>query len=1775
MLKKLLFFLVACSVLIGDEDPYLMSDFGGEPSGIVEGCVNVITGDYVVRRDDLVVKGQEPIRLPLNYSPREIRKKFKVYGGWNFAEKFLTIELNRRNILTVYEKSGIRLDYDFTVEDAENSRPLKLREVPGGWTNTAVGEITARFNPLNNKVKWKPHDHKEIVISTPDGGTRYYRTKESLAVIKTERFERYAPVEFFLRSEALPNGNVISYEWEKLAGKRWRVRRILSKSPSGKVYGSVMIDYDPADDKNRKGLKFVASDGRTVQYKFDSKYYMGNERLSILQNIEYSFKPNVQYNHWRSKRRDMYPRELVGPDGRSLKLTYYTHGWNADGGISIKDKPIMTDKRYARVQSLYQPFEGTNEFERTHMFRYSPGEYKEGNGSTDVFDAQMNLTRYDYNENFVLTTIERYFGKHTLFSKENFEWTDKSWLKKKSLNGEDKKALLTYAYAYDEHGNVLSETHFGNLKGEGESSYVIHRTYYDNHLLKSETFPNGKVVEYFYVGKTDLLHAKWERSSDGSMQRRTTYDYEDAVLVRETVDDGTSRKFADTTGVTRRLVKRINPNPAEFMYGMPHVVEEGYEENGQEIFLKKRIIYYDKEALGNASRIEHYDATGEHRYTLHFHYDEEDRLVEQIDPLGRVRKVDYDVNYNPIFDHDPNENFVLTQRYDNRNRPTVTEQTTISGNKREVAHHYNSLGQKVKEIDFRGNATLQEYDPFGHPTKTVLPKMATAVGYQSPEIKRTYNALGKPISETDPEGYETRKWYNARGKPIRILYPDGAEETFTYDLLGQYVMSYTSAEGTKTEYDYDVFDRIIAKRILSAEGTLLSQESFIYDAFKLLSKTDPDGVATSYSYDGVGRKVQEEVLGRVTTYEYDALGRMHRIARWKDNHPEQVLVKDYDLLDRVIEERQEDGDGLVHGLTTYTYDDFSNKIAVIKEVQVGDAIERTEYDPFRRIVKQIDALGHVTTIDYDDYYENELRQKVLRTITTDPMGRKTLETFDVFGNLVLLEKQDAMGKTLLKEAFIYNLNQKKTKQVSTLFDPDKTIVKSWAYDSRSRLIELKEAVGEPIEKITRYTYTLDGHLDTITKPDGTTITYTYDGLGRQTSIQTSDGSCHYALKYDLMGNVIESQDLLQGNATSRVYSHFGELLAETQANYQRLLNTYDDLGRRTAMIFANGSKVLYDYTPYHMAKVERISRNGTSLYAHYYTEYDRSFNLTEERLLSKEPLYHTVDLLSRRIESDSPYSNERITYIDPCGNVRGYKRTLDKAIETSTFEYDDLNQLIQEYGLYNHNYAYDAHHNRLQKDDSTYKVNPLHELEATSEGTYEHDLNGNRISSSKNQAQYVYDGLDRLVQIRSGDLAIRFSYDSWNRCQTAHYLQLNDGIWQHHCAQEFLYDDLNELGVYPRQLRILGQGKGAEIGAAIAIEQDQKIYLPIHDLFGNIIALLDPKTNIAQESYRYTVYGEEEIFAPSGSQLSDSFLHNPWRYQSKRKVGQLVAFGRRFYDPETGRWLSPDPKGFDEGPNLYQFLVNCPMLHFDLYGAAVQKLESVEQMERALRFDHDFERRYGGPQSVRWDYFPDRDYSQVANHPLVTGEKRILCIGGINTSFEEHKNNVRYLSKIAGNMPVYSVYNASRGIKRDLEECKMGLNLIGTPPARLHFESKMDFFSSSDKSLLSVEFSQGAILGNISQLMLPEQCRKRTVLIAIAPGVFSPETLWRKSFYYCTKNDLVPKLQKVFGKIPPARDNITYVDTGKVLDVGHKLTHEAYTEYLEGHFERYIDGDYD
>jgi RHS repeat-associated protein len=46
----------------------------------------------------------------------------------------------------------------------------------------------------------------------------------------------------------------------------------------------------------------------------------------------------------------------------------------------------------------------------------------------------------------------------------------------------------------------------------------------------------------------------------------------------------------------------------------------------------------------------------------------------------------------------------------------------------------------------------------------------------------------------------------------------------------------------------------------------------------------------------------------------------------------------------------------------------------------------------------------------------------------------------------------------------------------------------------------------------------------------------------------------------------------------------------------------------------------------------------------------------------------------------------------------------------------------------------------------------------------------------------------------------------------------------------------------------------------------------------------------------------------------------------------LYYYGRRYYHPETGRWLNRDPLGEEGGLNLYGFVLNDPINTIDLFG---------------------------------------------------------------------------------------------------------------------------------------------------------------------------------------------------------------------------------------------------
>jgi RHS repeat-associated protein len=104
----------------------------------------------------------------------------------------------------------------------------------------------------------------------------------------------------------------------------------------------------------------------------------------------------------------------------------------------------------------------------------------------------------------------------------------------------------------------------------------------------------------------------------------------------------------------------------------------------------------------------------------------------------------------------------------------------------------------------------------------------------------------------------------------------------------------------------------------------------------------------------------------------------------------------------------------------------------------------------------------------------------------------------------------------------------------------------------------------------------------------------------------------------------------------------------------------------------------------------------------------------------------------------------------------------------------------------------------------------------------------------------------------------------------------------------------------------------------IAIEIMKKVYIPLHDAVGNVTTLLDPEKGEIVETYQYSAYGETK---------GTSCVGNPWRYAGKRIDDEtdLIYFGRRYYDPKSGRWISPNPLGPIDGRNFYRYSCKNPL----------------------------------------------------------------------------------------------------------------------------------------------------------------------------------------------------------------------------------------------------------
>lgn len=1549
-----------------------LANLDGCPSAMVANAVNVITGDYCDFQRDFVVPGFEPIVIERSYCSSGHQKGL-LNDRWYLSHEgqIKMTQTEHSLCFSLTGPLGENLEYKGSKRKENMHFPLNSNLIKYALTNIARGEISGQKNVKNTYLQYDQSNKGSCLVRTGSGTELYFLyVEKKRSVPGNHHATKYA-----LKKQTLPNGNMFVYDYfdKKLIN-------ISAYGSGGQDFHSVKIK-ESVDENKDKVVSLHGSNGSSATYHIAEYEDFTNKKFASIRKAERSDAPNERYAYERGTRHNLLEGERVvrkdRPQGRFMEIDYYRppeipvlYVRHTNG---LHDKHAeKQDPRLHRVKSLRAPVGADGSAITTHTFVYFLKEIPNSpslHGYTDVYDVHNHRTSYHFSDSR-LTAIEKYhLDNHSTYCIERLFWGDNNSpnstnLLARSFQGGADFMNFVKTYEYDQAGNVTSEKLFGNLTGNNKQipklnpqGIIINNgcecdtknyTYSNSsrNLLLSETHGNSTKI-YSYITERSLLKSCLITVND-EIKSRSFYSYDmRGVLIKEISDDGCKKEEQDLTGVTERKIRYITPTQY-YPVGFPEIIEEKYLdlENGKEQLFKKTVNIYD--SFGHILRQNHFDNLDVLTHSLFWEYDNHGNVIFEKNEQGQTFTRKYDANDNLIFEQGPNSDYYTEYAYDFSNRLISTKEVHADGLILQSSHRYTRTSKLLASTDFYGNETGFKYDQFDRMIEKTEPAVPDENGNLiHPITKTSYNILGHPVSVTDQLGNSTNTKYTIRGQPYWIQSPDGSIQQHKYTLKG-WLKKSISPDGTFTTYTHDYQGRVIKEELFSSSGESLHAQTSTYNAFHLLSQLDSNGLKTTYSYDYAGRLIRVRKGDLRTTFEYDSQNRIIKTVEAYGKHAHEVSVKvqKYDRHNRIIEERVEDHEEKVLRKSGYVYDAAGNRSQMITFNRAGKGICTTLFNSHREPISITDAEGNQTIIQINYSYHNAHNQGVPYKEITDPLGNISITIGDALGRIKRTLRKNAHGKITQESRFFYDAAGNCTKAVETVMSsdkPDREVVTCWTYNSMNRIKSLVEAVGTKEQKETQILYNAYGQKETIIKPDEVQISHSYDQMGRLINFYASDDSFHYHYIYDANHDLVAVEDLKQHTSTLKKYDRNHRLIEEILGNGIKIQYTYDRLSRPKTIRLSDESAIEYSYNAAFLKSVQRISARGEQLYIHSYNEHDLSGNILEAQLINGLKASYRTNLNGQPTQVLTPHWSEKKLTYDGVGNL--IERTLKDQIGQvlCKYSYDDLYQLSSEEGLVENRYEHDSLCNRIVKNGTGNIVNALNQLIKDGSYRYLYTASGclSKKVKGKNATEYLHDALDRLIEVKNETLKVGYVYDELNRRLSKIRYSRNSPLepWSLQEKERYLYIGQNDVGTVDSsdkiiELRLLGTSQGAEIGGAIALELKGKLLIPIHDHNGNVAGLMNGTDGNPLVTYRYSAFGEEQIF--HHSELVEK-INSPWRFSSKRIDDEtgFIYFGRRYYNPIIGRWTTPDPIGYEDGPNLYAYVKNNPLTHFDLYGLSV------------------------------------------------------------------------------------------------------------------------------------------------------------------------------------------------------------------------------------------------
>lgn len=677
-----------------------------------------------------------------------------------------------------------------------------------------------------------------------------------------------------------------------------------------------------------------------------------------------------------------------------------------------------------------------------------------------------------------------------------------------------------------------------------------------------------------------------------------------------------------------------------------------------------------------------------------FEYDEQGRMIRQMDALGGISSIEFDGNSR------------ITARIDSRGNKTQYEYDVngrltkiILANGSTAKNVYDASGNLIREIDAAGFITTHVYDPLGRMVQTMMPDGST--------LSNTYNELGLVIASSGPRGETTTYQYDSARQLTQMTDPMQGIYRWEYDTTGN-VVAMTDPRGNINRQTYDVRNRLIR----STDALGFEKNYTLDGAGRVLAYTDQVGSLTQFQYDSLGRTIRRTAAdGGVFQYGYDAVGN----TTVSTDSLGRVSRNSYDALNRLVASTDPRG-----SITTREYDSVGNVVAM---TDASGNTTRWTHDNLNRVKQRTDPLNAVESIVYDD--------QALACGCGGVTGAR--------GNLS--EYTDRLGR---KSHYEYDSRNRNT--TVTWLNPDGSVADTlqFSYDASSNLT----SAGDSDSQLT-FTYDLNSreiisdNLGTL-GAHRTILTSAWDPSGNRLQIRDSDG-VKVDSQYDarsLLKNrtwsgpgvgAARAEFAYNGRGQATSMDRFADVVGLNKIG--KSIRTYDSVGRSQLIS--------------HQSAVDQVM-------AQFETEWDVADQLTKWTVDS-QPSTYQYDLsgqLTAANHSRPILANE--TYaLDATGNRTGAQSVIgtnNRLLSDLRFDYsyDTEGRVVSKTeratGIQSR-FAYD-HVNQLTHFESVDSGGTV-----TSTVDYRYDAFGRRIArlvdtdgpsgpTSPTTEQFVYDGSD-------------------------------------------------------------------------------------------------------------------------------------------------------------------------------------------------------------------------------------------------------------------------------------------------------------------------------------------------------------------------------------------------------------------------------------------------